>query len=397
MPKKILIIHPEGNINNNPNLTGIVEILCENGFAVHIFSPKCEGIYQATPCKGSQLFIVPKHGNPILHGYTLLAGKPAGWMPKMISNMSQKLGPYHLIIGIDRGVIEASVIAKLLKVPCGLISYEILFRDETSLEFKKPEIDACRTISFAVCQDAQRGTLLAEENQIAPGKIICIPFAGRFLRKPLKNKYLHEQLGIHKSKRLALMIGSVSEMSMASYLIESAQFWPDEWALVLHNRYGLNPQTQRYLQKYKGRPNLYFSLNPETNPNKLHKILYSADLGIGLYKSYSNSIWLGKNISNLGMASGKIATYLQHGLPVVVNEIGEYSECVRNHKLGIVIDDRQPFKMLPTSCDLERWMSNCCAFFSRCLDLNQTIGPFLQYVFQICHTPLRQNLFASNF
>ena len=32
--KKILLIHPEGNINNNPNLTGIVEILCENAHEV---------------------------------------------------------------------------------------------------------------------------------------------------------------------------------------------------------------------------------------------------------------------------------------------------------------------------------------------------------------------------
>ena len=38
--KKIMVIHPEGNLNNNPNLAGIVEILCENGYVVDIYSLK---------------------------------------------------------------------------------------------------------------------------------------------------------------------------------------------------------------------------------------------------------------------------------------------------------------------------------------------------------------------
>ena len=41
------------------------------------------------------------------------------------------------------------------------------------------------------------------------------------------------------------------------------------------------------------------------------------------------------------MASGKISTYLQHGLPIVVNAIGEMSGHVRQYELGAVIGKLQ--------------------------------------------------------
>ena len=390
MVKKVLIIHPEGNINNNPNLTGIVEILCENGFGVHIFSPKLGGIYQATPCKGSQLVLFQNQTNSMLHGHVLLADKPVSWAPKIITDIWQKLGPYHLIIGVDRGIIEASTLATVLKLPYGLISYEILFRDETSDDFKQPEISACQKLSFVICQDSLRGKLLAAENHIDPDKIFYVPFAGRFPRKGEKNYFLYDQFGIDRNKKLAVLIGSVSEMCMISHLIESAKVWPSDWVLVLHNRYGLDKSTNRYYQQHKDQPNLYFSLNPEPDPNHLYKLLHSADLGIALYKSHLNSIWLGKNIRNVGMASGKISSYLQHGLPVLVNEIGEYSDSVRQYELGIVIDDRHPIKLSVCNNDLSRWRQNCYSFFDSRLDLNRTFAPVLHCIKQITQTSLNQ-------
>ena len=390
MVKKILIIHPEGNINNNPNLTGMVEILCENGFIVHIYSPKSVGIYQATPCKGAQLVLFDNPHNSLLQGYVLLAGTPPHLASKIVNGIWNKLGPYDLIIGVDRGIIEASVLAKLFQRPYGLISYEILFADETSVDFKLPEIKACQELSFAVCQDKLRGKLLAMENQIPVEKVLHIPFAGRFLRKGIKTCYLHDQLKIGQNKKIALLLGSVSEMCMVTYLIESAQNWPDDWVLVLHNRYGLDKCTLQYYRQFQDQPNLHFSLTPESDPNHLYKLLHSADLGIGLYRSYPNSIWLGKNISNLGMASGKISTYLQHGVPVLVNEIGELSDCVRKHELGLVVDDRYKIQLSVNDNDLNQWKSNCYHFFSRRLNLNQTIAPLLQHIQRITDTTLRQ-------
>jgi len=68
------------------------------------------------------------------------------------------------------------------------------------------------------------------------------------------------------------------------------------------------------------------------------------DIGIAFYKPIFNSSnfsfsphnkYLGLNIQNVGLASGKFSSYLRAGLPVLVNywsveidEINKYCECV---------------------------------------------------------------------
>lgn len=58
--KHILFIHPEGNINNNPNLYGIVEILTEKGYKVDVLSFLKPGIYQQNPKNNKWKFLKKK-------------------------------------------------------------------------------------------------------------------------------------------------------------------------------------------------------------------------------------------------------------------------------------------------------------------------------------------------
>lgn len=53
---QILVIHLEGNINNNPKLSGTAELLCRQGYLVDIVSPK-RRFPQLAPCKGSRLLL----------------------------------------------------------------------------------------------------------------------------------------------------------------------------------------------------------------------------------------------------------------------------------------------------------------------------------------------------
>ena len=394
--KKILIIHPEGNINNNPNLTGIVEILCEKNFTVHIYSPKIEGIYQTTPCKNAKLILFEHKSNCVLDGHVLLFEHPAKVWQNIIQEVNDKLGPYDLVIGVDRGIIEAYNIAYYLCIPYGLISYEIMFQAETGAKFKEPEIVASQNLDFAVCQDKLRALKLSTENIIPIEKIIMLPLSGRFLKNGDKTNYIKEKLGIDYGKKIALMIGSVSEMSMVTQLIEDAKTWPDEWVLVLHNRYGFNNEIQKYMLKYQNQKNVFFSLTPVTSPNQLHRLLHSADLGIALYKSQPNNIYLGNNIHYIGMSSGKLSVYLQHGVPVLVNKIGEYSDYVKKFGLGVVIDHNQIIGMSASNDELEKWRINCCEFFKKNLDLNITIKPLINKIKELTYKQFkpRKNLYT---
>jgi glycosyltransferase involved in cell wall biosynthesis len=377
---KILIVHPEGNINNNPNLTGIVEILCENGYKVDICSLRRSNIYQYSWCAGASLFLLDRPENLVENGTFILEDPKLNSQEEIISYINENFKSYDLVIGVDRGIIEAALIAQNRQIPCGLISYEIFFEEETSREFKQEEIEACKCLDFIVCQDALRAKYLSIENKIALEKIINIPVAGRGIKKGEKNSYLYDSLGIDKDKKIALFMGSVAQWSMADYILESAKLWSEDWVLVVHSRYGLDQHVRPYYEKYKHLDNIYFSLEPVADPNKMHRIIHSADIGFAFYKPLENNIWAGNNIRYLGMASGKIATYLQHGLPIIINEIGQLSDYVRKYGLGLVVDDNGNFSTPLTDGQLLKFRLNCLEFFEKRLDLNHTIVPLLKII-----------------
>ena len=386
--KRIAVIHPEGNILNNPNLAGIVELLCEQGYFVDIYSPPRK-FYQAAPCKGSRLIL--QECFPITGLYARLVSKlPNIRGMKKMQNLARhplitknfyKNIPADLVIGVDReGIIEASMVAKAKNIPHGFISYELFFEEETSEEFKKPERDACKDICFAVCQDPLRSEHLAKENQIPPEKIINIPVAGRGMKKEKKTFYLYDKLGIDRNKHIALCMGSVGSWARTSHLIECVHDWPDEWVLVIHPRYGLDDTTKTLYKQYKDSTKVFFSLDPIPHHKDLSKLIKSADISIALYEPVHSSIYTGNNLKYLGMASGKVATYLQHGIPVVINEVGMLSEYVKKYKLGFVVTDNIT---LPSPHELQEYKERCYQFFEQMLDLNTNIQPLLMKIRQL--------------
>lgn len=128
---KIIIVHPEGNINNNPNLSAMVEIFCENGYLVDILSPKRD-ISQIKPCAGSRFILYPWH---LYHGYIKILSDIR--FNKILVAVSKLFSPLlpdgDLIIGVDRdGIIAAAALSKILNRPYALISYELFFREEVA-------------------------------------------------------------------------------------------------------------------------------------------------------------------------------------------------------------------------------------------------------------------------
>lgn len=367
MYKRILIIHPEGNINNNPNLTGLVEILTEGGCLVDIKSPRLN-IYQNSPCKGASLIYEKVNFHRSKVGLIDIIGsyKLLFWLFRLFKKIDNK---YDLIIGVDRyGIIEASIIGRLMKVPYGFIPYEIFFAEETSKRFKKIEKEACRGISFAITQDRLRKYHLSRENEIPSEKIFCIPVAGRFAFKGPKEFNLHDKLGIDRNKKIALFIGSVARWTMINELIESLQYWPENWVLVLHDRYSI--RNAKLFHKNKLNNKLFISNIEIPDVRMMRVILHSADIGIAFYKPDFSGPYTGNNLKYLGLSSGKISTYLQHGLPVLINELGEISDFVKSLRLGFVVEKPTDIPAVLSNFDRNHYSERCIEFFLKRLDLN---------------------------
>lgn len=380
MPR-IAIIHPEGNIANNPNLFGIVEILCEQGYEVDYYCRRQPHFDQQLAITGVHVYAtdiidVEELAVILPHSAKLDSGVKA--------EVRNAFSVYDLLIGIDRGIIETAWLARRCSIPYGLISYEIYFGQETGLEFKRPEQEACQDISFAVCQDRVRSLHLARENSIPLAKIIDIPVAGRAVVERERSYVLHDLLNLDRSCKIALYIGeTTSKWSGFGELLESTRDWDESWALVLHHRYGQYSEEARRLLKNSTKA--YCSPFPQLKHCELPNLLNAADLGIAFYlPQMESTIFQDRNnLLHIGMASGKIATYLQHGLPIIVNEIGLMSEYVRQLGLGTVVSD-----ILNTGEVLQKIdhdvLADCSirakTFFRDYLDLNKTVAQLLDTV-----------------
>ena len=374
--KKILIVHPEGNIHNNPNLLGIVNILCESGYFVDVFSTKRDEIFQGEICKNSKhILFENKHGIPLHEGYVSILSLDELNDTTISEFLSTKIEKYDLIIGVDRGIIEASIISKIQNIPLGLISYELFFADETCYEFKQEEITACENLSFAVCQDYLRSSKLSEENKIDLSKIINIPVVNRGFDKQNKSYYLHEKLNIPKSKKIAIYTGSLSIWGGTDYLIQSTKYWDNDWVLVLHSRY-YDPWLIDKVKRFASE-RIYLSEESIDSVDDMDILLNSADLGITFYKPTYESMYTGKNLEYIGLASGKTFTYLKSNIPVYVNEIGEMSEIINDYNIGFVFNPNEPLVINISDTDLQEMKNNIGTVYPQKFDLNKLIEPLL--------------------
>ncbi len=373
-PPLAVFIHPEGNISDNPNLSGIVELLTHQGWRVHIYSPRRSQFNQLSPCAGVELILVDRQDTDGCFLFPSLSRADIeGYIRSVFADAS-------VLIGVDRGIIEASCIAKVLKVPYGLISYEITFEAETSKQFKSIEISACRNIEFAMVPDRIRGRELSRENRIPHERLFFVPVAGAGVYRPEdpRPRIFHQRLSLPAHSRVALYMGTVSKWTLCDALLNSVPRWPAHWHLVIHNRRGIDQETHEILKSVRdSRSRIHVSSEAFALVSQMHDFIHSADLGIAFYQPTYYHYNLGRNIKYIGLSSGKTAGYLQHGIPIAVNPNGEMSDWVNKRQLGQVVED--PLAFVPADSVLDA-SGRCIDFYREHLDLRKTLLPWLEFV-----------------
>lgn len=370
MSKKILVVHPEGNILNNPNLLQIFLALNEE-YESHVLLPRLK-ILQHHKTVNGKLIIYPKFINILANIFQV------GVAMKIIAgylNLFYLKEKYDLVIGVDRlGLIWADCFSKSCKSPCALISYEIFFRKETSKLFKIPEIEASKRVSFAVVQDDKRAEKLSEENKIDKEKLIQIPVTSSFSKPYIKNMSLYHELGIPLDKKILIFIGSVAKWTCIDKILSQLARFPDSWVLVLHDSYGkIRSKVNSILVDLNLDPmsisdKLYYSNLKLPTTEDMHHLLHSADLGFCAYYPTYSSIYTGDNLKYIGLSSGKAMTYLQHGLPIVTTSGGKIGEIVKNNRLGFTLDKIEDLPYCLTNYDSSEAKSlhqGCYDYFNR--------------------------------
>ncbi|MDY6868004.1 MAG: hypothetical protein SVT56_08880, partial [Chloroflexota bacterium] len=99
-------------------------------------------------------------------------------------------------------------------------------------------------------------------------------------------------------------------------------------------------------------------------------ILSGIDAGLAFYRPDYSGPLTGDNLKYLGLASGKVSTYLRYGVPVVMNETGLYAEEVQRYKLGCVVCNIDKISEKLTEIKNNDYSQNAKSYFSDNLDFN---------------------------
>jgi O-antigen biosynthesis protein len=188
-------------------------------------------------------------------------------------------------------------------------------------------------------------------------------------------------LGLDDETPVALYMGSLADWSGARHLLQSTRVWRGPWRLVLHERFGAHDEVRRLVNAYADPARIVLSEQRYQTPEQLAGLIRSAALGVALYTPTFESPWVGRNIAHIGLASGKIASYLQHGVPVATHGLGEISMLIGRYGAGQLFTLDRPFvPQLPAAGGSAR----CRRLFEQHLDMER-FAPALLDLFNRPH------------
>lgn len=376
---KILFIHPEGNWANNPTLNSIIELLLDKKYKITYLSDN-RFKNRDTKYRALTLKTTPRLVNSFSY-YALIrfSSTILSFLTACLYKALFIRENFTYIIAVDReGLIVSYFLSKLINSPYCYISFEIFFESETSAKFKRLERVASRDVTFWVAQDSSRSKILIRENNLDPDKVILIPVssAGRACIKETSKKTRRHTLPTNK--KYCIFIGSTENWTMFDEIIKGIELWPVDWALFIHSRYGLSGDRIKQIPSHLINSKLFISNVPEIPFHELDQLFSQMSFGLAFYKPDYSNRYLGDNIKYLGKSSGKIATYLKHGLPVITNEIGLMAREIKKYKLGCVVGTPAEIgPLLETKKMIKHFDSNCVSYFNDHLDFNIYCDKFI--------------------
>lgn len=331
---RIGIVNPGNAFGRHHILRNMVTLLKQAGYVVDIFTPPLISSSELTEdIKEEDLITISK----IRERKHLFKYVPGKFIIIFEAIKRHRVLPYRCLIGIDiGGLMTSKLISRYIKVPFIYCNLELLvsndlINNKDKKRLKPIERRLCSESAFIISLGSERSAILAEDNQIDPAKIVNVPNSPLGTARRLKKNLWHEYFGIEKHKSIVLHGGSISSQFGLTEIIRSTSDWPPNWDLVIHTLHGKNYQKEiDHLKSLAPEARIHFSVEPVTNSH-YEELLDSANIGILFY--ITKSI----NGSNLGLSSGKLASYLHAGLPVIMNNIATTSKIIQSEGAGIIV------------------------------------------------------------
>ena len=372
--RRMALFEPRPNLAENPTLVCLLRAFARSGACVDVLMPVSD--------RYPSLSDVARY--PFPRRFSLWRGgirsTLRGWWDRsqqMQVDHRFAAGAYDLILGVDSaGLIAGYEYATRYHVPLVYLSFEIFFRDELSrraeIEEKERECTASQFADLVIIQDQWRARLLATENRLSLDRFEYLPVSPGGSQRAGKSDYLRRRFNLSERRILVLHSGSFVEWTCADELLENVAAWPEEFVLVIHTKYRPG-RTDRYIQAVRQtKPsNVVLSTDP-LPPEEYEQLVASADIGLVLYKAVPPSRSTQKNIQTIGLSSGKFASYMKCGLPVISVGQQTYAELLEDYAFGENIDSlsEMPAALTRVQSDYAHHRAEAQRLFSEQLDFD---------------------------
>ncbi|MFD0941963.1 glycosyltransferase [Pedobacter boryungensis] len=255
------------------------------------------------------------------------------------------------LIGQDHvGLIIAGRLNKILKCKnLVYFSFEIYFQDELNTlwdkKLKEKELKYALQVTDILIQDKVRMSLLKTENNVSEQTnwhLIPVATTSDITHLTKNVKALKEKLSIPNHFKLAIHSGSVEAWSGAQFFIDALKGdWPSETWLVIHSfeEFSDNHKVHLELKELQQRGvNVTLYHHIFENDDQYFEFLKCFDVGFALYAAQPQN-GLGKNIGEIGLASGKFSNLMMLGIPTIVTDSTFYPELFEKYLAGEVIKE----------------------------------------------------------
>ncbi len=335
MKPQVLIFMTEGHIESVPSLRELVRFLADNGHKVTLVCPADERHRQLSIAGPN----IEQNAIPLRSGRGKFgrAQSLLGWFRDAIR---LKVPSGAICIGVDaEGLLMAHAAAIRNRGRLVYCSLEILCLSDNhtwgNRIVKAFERRCHRKSELTIIQDSDRAALLEGENRLSNVPFVYLPNSSGGAASAVKTDYLRRRLALAATTKIALHAGTIADWSDSVRLATAVATWPPEWVLVFQCRHRPEGDYARRVLSMADQHRVWVLANPLETP-ELHQLVASADIGIALYSPLMGHHIGGKNVAVMGKASGKIATYLQHGLPIVATQHPSL-DYIRRHDAGRMV------------------------------------------------------------
>lgn len=283
---------------------------------------------------------------------------------------------FDFMIGIEKaGLLWAGMFSEIFEVPFAYWSLELAFEDYGTVLYdpwiREYELYYHRRAAATIIQDDQRADVLFTENKVSNGVPCYFPVSASGQVNRFKNNYFHDRFGIPREKKILIYFGLFGDDRECAAVAELAQEL-DQVALIFHG-YG----SQSFIDLYKNRPNVFFSLDL-VDEEEIDFMISAADIGLCLY---NNAL---RNNRLTAFSSQKVALFMKNGVPILAYDNESYRRLFMRYSCGKSIADISavPDAIREILGDLQSYRGECFRAFDEAYAFSRNFPNLLKCIAQ---------------